>query len=485
MKTMSQIIKILLPEIPNEMGNVFFKGHIKITNQDCLTIFITTYSTNNKILAGENVYKENIIYGYHHSDNLSKNILKKSLNSFIVNNIQYPKLSSLVLNGVKKNIEDCIVMLYDYNKVKNSETLSTNDCFFSTLQELIQKECGQSYYSKSENQPRLQTLSWFESSMFGQHVYNYIMLIKWLINTVKMKKKVTIEHGNFIMVIILDILLGYLVLELLVFDRKALGALLFGILEKLVNLMYSLLKWLMGAPAGLKLNNAFNKMLGKYFLYHVELWWLFLDVSGEKLDVVLHIYQYLGYLGFTFQAAIISDMMCLATFHSYCIYVYAARLFNLQISGLTALLRLFVGRKYNPLRGGIDSCEYTNQEMFVGTVAFTILLLLLPTTLMYYIVFTMFRVLSLSVQYILAKVIYLIQSLPFYVIILWITRSPKIAGNVLIEEVESDSSIILKVKLCNKSLGDLTKNFTPPVKVPKHFDWSNIVSNVFTGKQII
>lgn len=46
--------------------------------------------------------------------------------------------------------------------------------------------------------------------------------------------------------------------------------------QKLVNLMYSLLKWLMGAPAGLKLNNAFNNMLGKYFLYHVELWWLFL-----------------------------------------------------------------------------------------------------------------------------------------------------------------------------------------------------------------
>lgn len=61
----------------------------------------------------------------------------------------------------------------------------------------------------------------------------------------------------------------------------------------------------------------------------------------------------------------------------------------MQISGLIALLRLFVGRKYNPLRGSIDSCEYTNQELFVGTVAFTILLLLLPTTALYYIVFTL------------------------------------------------------------------------------------------------
>uniref|UniRef100_S4P5J0 Phosphatidylinositol N-acetylglucosaminyltransferase subunit Q n=1 Tax=Pararge aegeria TaxID=116150 RepID=S4P5J0_9NEOP len=399
--------------------------------------------------------------------------------------LQFPKLSSLVVNGGKINTENCIIMLYDYDKMKNSEKLDNSDCCFSTLQGFIQSE-SRKFNIKTENKITLQSPSWLESSMFGQHVFNYVKLIKWLLNTVSTRRKITIEHGNFMMAIILDIILGYLILELLVYDSKALGTLLLVILEKLVNLMYSLLKWLMGAPAGLKLNNAFNKMLGNYFLYHVELWWLFLDMCGEKLDVVLNIYQYVGYLGFTFQAAIISDMMCLATFHCYCIYVYAARLFSLQISGLTALLRLFVGRKYNPLRGGIDSCEYTNQEMFVGTVAFTILLLLLPTTLMYYIVFTMFRVLSLSVQYILAKVIYIIQSLPLYVLILWITRSPKILGNILIEEVESNSSIIFKVKLvCNKSLGDLTEYFKPPVKMLKQFDWSNIVSNVFTGKQII
>ena len=62
------------------------------------------------------------------------------------------------------------------------------------------------------------------------------------------------------------------------------------------------------------------------------------------------------------------------------------------------MFRLFVGRKYNPLRGGIDSCEYTNQELFVGTVAFTILLLLLPTTVMYYIVFTMVCILPLFIS---------------------------------------------------------------------------------------
>lgn len=37
-----------------------------------------------------------------------------------------------------------------------------------------------------------------------------------------------------------------------------------------------LLSSLMGSPVGLKLNKAFNTMLGKCFLYHIELWWIFL-----------------------------------------------------------------------------------------------------------------------------------------------------------------------------------------------------------------
>lgn len=70
-------------------------------------------------------------------------------------------------------------------------------------------------------------------------------------------------------------------------------------------------------------------------------------------------------------------------------YHLSCRLFNIQMSGLIALFRLFVGRKRNPLRARIDSCEYCSEQLFVGTVAFSALLLLLPTTTMYYTVFTM------------------------------------------------------------------------------------------------
>ncbi|KPJ08120.1 hypothetical protein RR48_12859 [Papilio machaon] len=98
-----------------------------------------------------------------------------------------------------------------------------------------------------------------------------------------------------------------------------------------------------------------------------------------------------------------------------------------------------------------------------------------------------FRVLSMLVQYILAKCIYLLQTFPLYVFILWITKSTKVAGNVFLEVVKNDetSVLMLQIKLFTVPLQYLVNNFKPPVEVSKHVEWSNIVSNIVTGKQII
>lgn len=59
-----------------------------------------------------------------------------------------------------------------------------------------------------------------------------------------------------------------------------------------------------------------------------------------------------------------------------------------QSSALCSLWRLFRGKKFNPLRNRVDSSPHENvEQLFVGTLAFTILLFLYPTTLVYYAVF--------------------------------------------------------------------------------------------------
>ncbi|KAL0893068.1 hypothetical protein ABMA27_014713 [Loxostege sticticalis] len=385
-------VQIILPFIPKAKNTIYFKGYVNFLTNSKVTIYITKFSENSEILT-EKSKKESkdTIYGvYTDGSQISvSNKSKNYVNFIILNQLDELHVTKLILNGYEVDFKDnFILVLYDYNKIRESEVEWEYCDNLSKLQNLILSENDRPQ-SQDSYVSILTCPVWLTASMFIQHIINYFNVIKWLIFTMRTDRKISIKQGNLILAIVMDLLLGYVILEYLTQDTKELSSLLMGVLEKLINMLYSLLKWLMGAPAGLKLNNAFNKMLGKYFSYHVQLWWLFLDVSGEKLDIILHLFYYLGYLGVTFQAAMISDMICIATFHSYCIYVYAARMFNIQISGLIALLRFFVGRKYNPLRKGIDSCEYTNQELFVGTVAFTILLLLLPTTLMYYIVFTM------------------------------------------------------------------------------------------------
>jgi len=93
---------------------------------------------------------------------------------------------------------------------------------------------------------------------------------------------------------------------------------------------------------------------------------------------------------------IFQDAFNLATFHVQCFYAYARRLHRSQVDGLFSLWRLFRGKKYNPLKKRVDSLEGADaNRLFVGTIAFTILLFLYPTTLMYFVVF---KVLELAIE---------------------------------------------------------------------------------------
>ncbi|GLJ28900.1 hypothetical protein SUGI_0569890 [Cryptomeria japonica] len=59
-----------------------------------------------------------------------------------------------------------------------------------------------------------------------------------------------------------------------------------------------------------------------------------------------------------------------------------------QIQALSALSRLFRGRKRNPRHARIDSFDYSVEQLVVGSLVFTPLLLLVPTTSIFYVFFT-------------------------------------------------------------------------------------------------
>lgn len=95
--------------------------------------------------------------------------------------------------------------------------------------------------------------------------------------------------------------------------------------QTIIQGIKQLLIILMGSPVGLKLNYAFSQNLGKFFLYHITLWETFLMVTKHMIKYALRLLIIPGAMGLTYQAALISDVVSFATFHVYCIYVYAAR----------------------------------------------------------------------------------------------------------------------------------------------------------------
>jgi phosphatidylinositol glycan class Q protein len=91
------------------------------------------------------------------------------------------------------------------------------------------------------------------------------------------------------------------------------------------------------------------------------------------------------------------------------------------------------GRKWNPLRQRLDSYDYTVKQHIVGSLLFTPLLLLLPTTSVFYMFFTILST-TIALSCILIEVtISMIHSTPYIKIFLWLMRRRRFPSGIWFE----------------------------------------------------
>lgn len=100
--------------------------------------------------------------------------------------------------------------------------------------------------------------------------------------------------------------------------------------------------WLMGVPAGFKLNTELAGVLGMVSLNVIQIWstlWIFV---GFLFIYFIKGLALLGILfGATILAALIIDMVALATLHVSSLHFAMSLLYSQQIQALAALWRLF------------------------------------------------------------------------------------------------------------------------------------------------
>ncbi|KAJ4293008.1 pig-Q [Collariella sp. IMI 366227] len=157
--------------------------------------------------------------------------------------------------------------------------------------------------------------------------------------------------------------------------------------EYTVEALQSSISWLMGWPAGLKLNGELAAFLGDLFLWVIEYWSSCIDALRPILPHMIWFIGFSSFAGASMPIALFSDLLSLLTVHIYSFYLASARIYHWQLNILISLFHLFRGKKHNVLRNRIDSCDYDLDQLLVGTILFTLLFFLLPTVVVFYLNF--------------------------------------------------------------------------------------------------
>ena len=227
------------------------------------------------------------------------------------------------------------------------------------------------------------------------------------------------EGGTFLWallgaVYLLDTLLGVIIISSLVSVRweGLIGEYITTYVLGMLHYTKQLLQWLMVVPAGLKLNNPLTEFLADKFINLLKLWELFyVSLIHYYLKSILSVVLSMKYFGLTIVLAIIFDFLKFLNIWLICFYIFSSRILWFQLSVSRSLFRLFMGHKWNPLRNRVDSCKYDTNQLLLGTLFFTIVLFLLPTTAMFFIIFFGLRIIQFSLQMIIRFIIVFVNKL--------------------------------------------------------------------------
>ncbi|KAM8723364.1 phosphatidylinositol N-acetylglucosaminyltransferase subunit Q [Acanthopagrus schlegelii] len=297
------------------------------------------------------------------------------------------------------------------------------------------------------------------------------------------------RKANILVSFLVDVALGMLLISWLYRDNHIamLANTLVPAADHVAKELDELLQWLMGAPAGLKMNRALDQVLGRFFLYHIHLWISYIHLMSPFIEGILWYGGLSACLGLTFALSLLSDMVALLTFHIYCFYVYGARLYCLKIYGLSSLWRLFRGKKWNVLRQRVDSCSYDLDQLFIGTLLFTVLLFLLPTTALYYLVFTLLRLVVVLFQGVLHLSVDFMNSFPLFAVGLRIFRPYRLAEGVKFRVLceEPGTALHLLMEINPLKFSTVVQMYrTPTYSCYPKDSWAALIKKLFVGELI-
>uniref|UniRef100_A0A7S4PED8 Uncharacterized protein n=1 Tax=Guillardia theta TaxID=55529 RepID=A0A7S4PED8_GUITH len=193
------------------------------------------------------------------------------------------------------------------------------------------------------------------------------------------------------------------------------------------------IRWLMGVPAGLKLNDNLDYCIGNLCILGVECYKVMFSWTSGLRPWLLLVTAVSGVFGMSIMLSLISDLISFFTFHVYLFYSLSARWHGVQTRVLSSLWRLFRGKKKNVLRGRIDACDYSLDQLLLGTMLFTLLVFLFPTTFVYYLFFFLLNFTVSVVQTAIRLIVSVLNHFPLFSVLLRLLDPSHLPGGARLE----------------------------------------------------
>ena len=286
--------------------------------------------------------------------------------------------------------------------------------------------------------------------------------------------KERITRWNAFLSAFFDMLLGFVVCALLVHllcNPQNLGEALnlnLSVKKKAFQHLEENIAWLETFPAGFKLNVQLTHTMGRGIRslldrYKGVLLATIWDPKIRRDFLVPVLAAIAGLGGWTTFLAFVLDLWRLEIFHFTILAVCFRKLYQVELFLLSALFRLFRGKKRNVLRQRTDSMKYDAMQLLVGTIAFCVCVFLWTTIMVYY---TFFLICNLSMHLPLMgfSMLYLLsRSFPFGSLLFRVFKSHWFPRNLYIQT--RDEIIIHAHSNVSIQVGDLVSVLESPASI--------------------
>ncbi|KAG8372039.1 hypothetical protein BUALT_Bualt12G0025200 [Buddleja alternifolia] len=262
--------------------------------------------------------------------------------------------------------------------------------------------------------------------------------------------------------VVVDVLLGSLIGIALWFMAEPACLWISGFAHDITNYwLRNGCVWLIGNPAGFKVNTELAGVLGMISLTAIQIWSALWGLMGSFFLYFTKGLALCGILfGLTAAAALVIDIISVVTMHVLTLHLFLSLLYSTQIQTVAALWRIFRGRKWNPLRHRLDSYDYTVEQHVVASLLFTPISLLLPTTSAFYIFFTILHTAVCFICIVVGFVISFVHATPYAKIFLWLKRKERFPSGIWFEVISCQNSETGAVSGSDSSPGTSSSNST-------------------------